>query len=161
MTLAAAAFLSLGPVLPAARQQEDFPGVGCVVLALGDGDGFAELATGAPDASRDGKLVGVVHIVRVRDGTIVSSVWGDAASTGFGESVIALGDLDRDGACDFAVNSSSETRFYCGRSGARWLLKDGMLCVCDACSGRTIAELHRRGDDVRAWKPGLTPSKPK
>jgi hypothetical protein len=168
-----------------------------------DGDGFAELAVGAPGASREGLRVGAVHIVRVRDGSIVSSVWGDAANQGFGESVIALGDLDGDGLLDFVcadyrrgvaqgqvdVVSGAGKLFWSSGESSNWYYgcaldvlgdvdgagrvdiavgvdhtkswEDGVLYVLDARSGRTIAELRRRGDDLRVWKPELTPSKPK
>ena len=117
---------------------DDFDRFGRALAPLGDldGDGFGELAVGAPDDD-DGGLGafaerGAVWILFLaQDGTVrahrkISSTQG--GFTGeldpfdrFGTSLAPLGDLDGDGVCDLAVGAPEDGDGGTGH-GAVWVL---------------------------------------
>jgi hypothetical protein len=72
-----------------------------------DGDGFDDLAVGAPGARRSG-TVGVVYLYRggsSMNATVDRELAGEIGGDRFGWSVCAAGDMDRDGTDDFVVGA--------------------------------------------------------
>jgi hypothetical protein len=89
---------------------------GHAVIGVGDTnlDGWVDLLVGAPDA-RGG---GTARLFSGRDGALLREFAGKSAGQRMGESVAALGDVDRDGHPDFAVQDAREVQVFSGREGA-------------------------------------------
>lgn len=100
--------------------------LGSAVAFVGDvdGDGTPDVAVGAPGAASLGFATGSVHVLSGRDGELLYRLDGDSAFDAFGSSIAGLGDLDGDGAGDFAVGAPGGTPAggavlgYSGASGA-------------------------------------------
>ena len=82
-------------------------GYGSRLAALGDvdGDGFADLAIGAPRADLNFVDAGFIEVRSGADGSILQKVSGQAAGDLFGQSLASAGDVDGDGSADLAVAS--------------------------------------------------------
>lgn len=77
-------------------------------IAGGDcnGDGIADVVISAPYASdKDRANAGNVQFFSGKDGRLLREIQGAAEGEAFGWSVTALGDLDRDGATDYAIGA--------------------------------------------------------
>jgi hypothetical protein len=70
-----------------------------------DGDGFADVAVGAPDESAGGFMNGRVRVYSGRDGSVLLDLHGQGDGGGFGSIVRGGQDLDRDGVADLLVGS--------------------------------------------------------
>ena len=83
---------------------------GFAVAGVGDvdGDGYDDLAVGAPGADRPGGLLGVVYVYRgglnMNDGVDLE-LEGEIGGDRFGWSIAGVGDMDRDGTDDFVVGA--------------------------------------------------------
>ncbi|HMQ20881.1 MAG TPA: FG-GAP-like repeat-containing protein [Planctomycetota bacterium] len=76
-----------------------------------DGDGFAEVLVGAPESPGTqnlGAWVGRAVVIAGRDGRRLFDAEGVQSQSRFGLAVRGLGDLDGDGARDFAVGAPHE-----------------------------------------------------
>jgi hypothetical protein len=102
---------------------------GYCVAGVGDIDldGTGDFAIGWPgagvvraDARATPTHVGLVKVHSGANGALLREIHGEAESELFGASIAALGDLDGDGAGDFAVGSflGSAVRVFSGKSGA-------------------------------------------
>jgi hypothetical protein len=80
---------------------------GASVAGLGDvsGDGFADVAVGAPHADPNGPSSGLVRVFSGRDGSELWRLEGDSDSDWFGFSIDAAGDVDGDGIGDLVIGS--------------------------------------------------------
>lgn len=138
-TLARCRLLLALPVLAlAARAQttvlrlpDPIPGFedGGFASALGgvsdvDGDGLGDLLVGSPLESTLLLVAGAVRVYSGADGALLHLVRGNAAGEFFGSAVCGLGDVDGDGAGDFAAGWGSSAplggsaRIYSGATGA-------------------------------------------
>jgi hypothetical protein len=90
---------SLSVLLPAGDQ------LGACVASIDDlnGDGVPDLILGAPQPAL-GKP-GYVRIVSGKDGSLLKEIQGATVGDDFGVSAAAIGDIDHDGKCDFAVGA--------------------------------------------------------
>lgn len=84
--------------------------LGFAVAGIGDvdGDGYADLAVGAPGADRPGGILGVVQIFRGgpgMDSVVDQELEGEVSGDRFGWSIAPAGDMDRDGTDDFVVGA--------------------------------------------------------
>ncbi len=68
-----------------------------------NGDGLRDFAVGAPALSATGR--GLVRVISAADGRTLATLQGNADADGFGFALADVGDLDRDGARDFAVSA--------------------------------------------------------
>ncbi|MBU0692762.1 FG-GAP repeat protein [bacterium] len=89
--------------------QDEF-GYGVAIVNDMNDDGASEIVVGAPKVLRDGKQIGKAYLYY--GGAAMASepsrtFWGADEAGGFGEAVFALGDLNRDGKGDWAVQASS------------------------------------------------------
>lgn len=131
-------FLSADAGVRAVRSAGGSAGFGWSVATLADldGDGFAELAVGAPFDSTVRRNQGAVWILFLRpDGTVkarqkIDEVQGGFTGAldafgGFGWSLASPGDLDGDGLADLAVGEPWDASYYtweCTEPGAFWIL---------------------------------------
>ncbi|MEM7307651.1 MAG: protein kinase [Planctomycetota bacterium] len=131
-----------GGELARLRGEVDGELFGVAVLGLGDvdADGVLDLAVGAPRAGDGAPGPGAVRVLGV-DGRTLYRVTADAGDTWFGCALAGLGDVDGDGACDFAVTS---------RPGA-----DSSAAV-RACSGRDGSTLWAVGPPAIWFGPGVS-----
>jgi hypothetical protein len=85
-----------------------------------DGDGIADVAVGAPYASdKDNAHAGNVQFFSGKDGRLLREVWGAAEGEAFGWSLTAIGDVDKDGATDYAIGAPYADRVRTGKEPAR------------------------------------------
>ena len=99
-----------------------------------DADGHADLLVGAALEDSNGIEAGAAYVLSGRTGVQVRALYGDAARDRFGVSLASLGDLDQDGAADFAVGAyrddpngtdSGSVRVFSGRTGATLFTVNG------------------------------------
>ncbi len=114
------------------------------VQALGDVDGDGGMDFACANY-KVGLAQGQVDVVGGAGKLVWSS--GPCCHWQYGWALDVLGDVDGDGKVDIAVGVDHI------RSR-----EDGVVCVLDAGSGRTIAGLRRRGDSVRVQKPPAKPA---
>jgi hypothetical protein len=84
--------------------------LGTAVAAAGDldGDGYADLAAGAPDATIGWFQSGRVHIYSGQLGSVLLTLTGPTEDfRAFGRAIAAVGDVDDDGRADLAVGAPS------------------------------------------------------
>ncbi|MBK8979775.1 MAG: FG-GAP repeat protein [Planctomycetes bacterium] len=82
--------------------------LGHAVAGIGDanGDGYDDVAVGAPGDATNGSEAGAVRAFSGRDGTaLFPTLFGNAASDRFGWALAALGDVDQDGLPDLLVGA--------------------------------------------------------
>ncbi|MAW59370.1 MAG: hypothetical protein CMJ94_00895 [Planctomycetes bacterium] len=85
--------------------------IGAVLACIRDldGDGRAELLIGNPRAGSVAPFfsagVGAVTVISGADGYPITTLHGDLPGDAFGTSLAELGDIDRDGASEFAVGA--------------------------------------------------------
>lgn len=91
-----------------------------------DGDGFADIAVGAPGLKKGTSPLGGVLILSGRDFSVLHTLYGAQNGDGFGAALAWCGDVDHDGVADLAVGAPDY--FGVGRdsglvrihSGATW-----------------------------------------
>jgi hypothetical protein len=142
---AGSAYLMLGAARPAdrslARADATFLGeayfdkAGFSVAGVGDtdGDGFADMAIGAPTRSPSLAYSGAVYLVRggasLAGGSLVladAALAGTADHDQAGLSVAGAGDVDGDGLADFLVGAPWAS-LPVSRAGGAWLVLGGDL----------------------------------
>lgn len=115
-----------------------------------DGDGLQDLLIGAPTAWFDDRQRGVVTLRSSASGEELYFVGGQDAGEYFGEVLAAIGDVDLDGASDFAVAApKSDIDFaFGGRIEVRSGATGGALTAIlgQAIGARTGSKLSRLGD---------------
>lgn len=86
-------------------------GAGTSVAGAGDvnGDGFADVAVGAPWAPAEGTHVGRVLIHSGLTGQVIRAYSAQSGYASFGSAVAAMGDLDNDGLDDVLVGAPMAT----------------------------------------------------
>ena len=86
-----------------------FASIGRSVSGAGDvnGDGFADLIVGIPDADNSPPDSGAARVFSGVDGSVLYNFDGDSAGDGFGRSVSGVGDVNGDGLADFIVSGRS------------------------------------------------------
>jgi hypothetical protein len=94
-----------------------------------DGDGLAELGVGAPAASWEPGYTGHLAVISLRDGAQRAWLAGESACDLFGDTLCAMGDLDRDGVPDFAVGAPQ---------GMGWNTKPGYVRVHSGKDGSIL-----------------------
>ena len=115
---------------------------GSALCPLGDldGDGFNELAIGAPQVGGErtipSTLPGYVTVVSTKDGSILWTITGPAQNRRFGGTLARLGDLDHDGQEDLAVGAE-------GPSEAVWA--PGAILLVSAKTGMVLFEAVEQG----------------
>ena len=92
-----------------------------------DGDGFAEVAVGAPSQLNGINQVGAAVILSGRDFSVMRTIYGVQGSEAFGMALAWCGDVDGDGVDDLAVGApihigvgkdSGIVRIHSGATGA-------------------------------------------
>lgn len=127
-----------GAFLAEYRGDSDFWFQGISVACAGDvdGDGTADLITGAYRAPVVGTDAGLARVYSGANGTILHEVLGDAAFDLFGQAVTDCGDLNGDGFDEFGVaapfhdaagSDAGQVKIFDGQTGAvlyEWLGND-------------------------------------
>ncbi|MBL8843689.1 MAG: FG-GAP repeat protein [Planctomycetes bacterium] len=91
-----------------------------------DGDGTLDVAIGDRDAHRLGVSVGELRLQRWPSGSLIARIEGRGVDHRFKGAIAQIGDLDGDGASDFAAShatpdlSTDEVRIHSGRDGSVW-----------------------------------------
>jgi hypothetical protein len=96
-----------------------------------DGDGAADVLVGAPQESG-----GAVHVVSGTDGRDLSVYYGTQSGARLGSSVASLGDLDGDGADDYAFGAPYHHEL---------VTLSGFVTVVSGASGATVHTLIGSG----------------
>ncbi len=109
----------------------DHFGWSITVLGDLDGDGVAEFAVGAVDASHAGPSSGSVYIESGATGAQLYRLDGAAGNHVFGYALATIGDVDHDGLADFAV----------GAPGTPNAQIEGTATIVSAKSGAKLAVL--------------------
>ncbi len=149
---------------------DDDDGFGGAIAALHDlnGDGFLDLAVGAPGDDDGGVDHGAVWVLFLKDDgkvRIFQKISEDEggftgnlnAGDGFGAAITNLGDLDRDGVDDLAVGAPWDDDGGTDR-GAVWILfmnQDGSVKASQKISSRE-GELSREPQDGDHFGSALT-----
>lgn len=118
---------------------------GDAVAGIGDvnGDGVPDVLVGAPGVT--GVATGSAHVFSGADGTLIRRHDGEGGVENFGKSVAALGDVDGDGAGDYAVGAP---RFGVGvGTEAR-----GYVKVYSGASGEELARIAGREGEQVGWQ---------
>ncbi|MCI0587869.1 MAG: FG-GAP-like repeat-containing protein [Planctomycetes bacterium] len=125
-------------------------GVGLSVAGAGDvdGDGLADVITGAPGLSLPGAgAIGAAAVFSVPTGSLLFLVFGASAGDGLGASVSGGRDLDGDGVPDFltgaagGVSSLGLGRVFSGATGAP------LLSISGSVPGEGIQSVVSLGGD--------------
>lgn len=105
--------------------------------ALGDvsGDMIPDYAFGAPNT---GIAQGSVYVYSGDDGSTLYSIWGPDHCWHFGNTVVVVGDIDKDGCNDYLVGADHARSHYPGRARLH-SGQDGKLLAEIGRSGRSIA----------------------
>ncbi|MBL8840122.1 MAG: VCBS repeat-containing protein [Planctomycetes bacterium] len=83
------------------------------VIADADGDGYRDLAVGAPlDLDPSNVLTGAVHVWSAKGATFLYALDGKAQNDRFGHCVADLGDFDGRGVHEFAVGAPAADRAF-------------------------------------------------
>jgi hypothetical protein len=98
-----------------------FDSFGTTVSAGGDVDldGVGDFLVGAPSDSTIATFAGAARVYSGLTGTLLYSYYGTTAFAGCGRTLAIVGDVDGDGAADFAVGSPTESPFGVNVGGAR------------------------------------------
>jgi len=117
---------------------------GCDLANVGDtdGDGIPDHLIGEVGNDTLGSSTGAAYLYSGATGTLINQWIGVAANSRFGESLAAVGDIDLDGAGDFAISAMFEApaghaRVYSGGTGV--ILHDFALFEASEVFGRSIA----------------------
>ncbi|MFQ5748523.1 MAG: integrin alpha [Planctomycetota bacterium] len=133
---------------------------GQAVAGVGDvdGDGFADIAVGAPLAGEHSE--GEFHLFSGKDGTVLQSFTGNGPGASLGWSLASAGDLDQDGRNDLAVGAPGEgaghVYVFSGRDGAVLLSFSG-----DEMQSRFGAAVSGAGDYDRDEIPDVVVGAPR
>lgn len=94
------------------------------VNAAGDvnGDGWPDIAVGAPLVSQTAGFAGRVYAISGRDGSTIWTRDGEAENASLGTAVGGVGDLDGDGLAEITVGASGEVNGH-RNSGKAFLLR--------------------------------------
>jgi len=115
--------------------------LGRAVDVLGDltGDGVSEIVTGTYVDSTAATNAGMVRVLSGASGATVYSIYGVNAGDLFGYSVAALGDVDGDGATDFAVGAPFVTNT---------VFRQGVVTAYSGNSGNPIYSVYGVSTDT-------------
>ena len=103
-----------------------------------DGDGVEDVVVGAPLANAAGAYAGLVRVYSGATGTLLYDIPGAAPYDYLGSTVAGVGDLDGDGAADFAgasqplvgtVETPGSVRVFSGADGHAFVHIQGQLGV--------------------------------
>jgi len=133
---------------------------GQAVAGVGDvdGDGFADVAVGAPLAGQHSE--GEFHVFSGKDGTVLQSFTGNGPDASLGWSLASAGDLDGDGRDDLVVGAPGEgsghVYVFSGQDGAVLLSSSG-----DETGSRFGASVSGAGDYDRDGSPDVVVGAPR
>lgn len=125
-----------GDILLLAHGEVAGDAFGIGMSGVGDinGDGFADMAIGAPANDAAGASAGRVRVFSGRDRSVLYAINGDATGDQFGAAMASAGDLNDDGFADFLVGApqppattigNGYARVYSGRDGTPLLTVAG------------------------------------
>jgi parallel beta helix pectate lyase-like protein/invasin-like protein/FG-GAP repeat protein len=100
--------------------EESYLFLGSSVSGAGDvnKDGYADFIIGVPWDRYNGIRLGSARVYSGQTGSILYTLYGDAAYDYFGSSVSSAGDVDRDEFADFIVSGTKYVRIFSGRDGS-------------------------------------------
>lgn len=118
-----------------------------------DGDGFADLIIGAPDASHGVGIHGSAYICSGATGALIWQFDGSSAGSSFGDSVSGAGDVDGDGLTDvivgapYSYSTAGSAYVYSGATGNLIWQFNGAIAldrVGWSVSGMGYVNVHRK-----------------
>ncbi|UYV11814.1 MAG: FG-GAP-like repeat-containing protein [Phycisphaera sp.] len=105
---------SRGALLQRVDGQRAGESFGYALAGLGDvdGDGTGEVAIGAPQSDSGAGVLndGRVYVVSVMDASVLHDIPGPVAGAQLGRGIGRIGDIDGDGATDFAASATNAQR---------------------------------------------------